>query len=91
MGITRFRPVGIAIDPSEYEDEEKVRYCSKCLAQFRELKNQSNLFDFGKTQLKPIERMSRLNKGKKKKHPDPEIQKELNKGSELIGYSTSSS
>ena len=140
MGITRYRPVVIAIDPSEYEDEEKIRYCTKCLevgllnilkerlyldekgkrlpdppdaedwhqcwkcgyiVAAHETKPEGtisgivepieNPFDIGETQLKPIERKSRLNKGKKKKHPDPEIQKELNKGSELIGYSTSSS
>ena len=137
MTVRRLRPVGIAID--EYEDEEQVRYCTQCLAvgipsilkerlylddkgkkvpdppdaedflqcwkcgyivAVRETKPEGtisgivepidNPFDIGKTQLKPIEQKSGLtNKGKKQKHPDPEIQKELNKGSELIGYSTS--
>jgi hypothetical protein len=30
MTVRRLRPVGIAVD--EYEDEEQVRYCAQCLA-----------------------------------------------------------
>jgi hypothetical protein len=49
LGNTRFRPVGVAID-QDGEDDEKVRYCTKCLQvnQLSILKERLYLDDKGK-------------------------------------------